>query len=221
VRDIDDKCVNKPGPASNFGCPVIKLQLLAYGERVLEEVELEDGKFNFKTSFEKSKAYFKLIGSEWDSLNEVYVTNPSLRGKKAFIEKDGYFRFPKEAEVVQLTIEEQEIVKKAFDNLEFATGKAIIKKESNMALDELAELMKKHTGWKLKIEGHTDNVGKAASNTLLSKNRANAVKTYLTKKGIAASRFEVKWYGPDKPIADNSTEEGRQKNRRVEMTLME
>ena len=91
----------------------------------------------------------------------------------------------------------------------------------NSALDELAELMKKHAGWKLKIEGHTDNVGKASSNTLLSKNRANAVKTYLTKKGVAATRFEVTWYGPDKPIADNSTEEGRQKNRRVEMTLME
>jgi outer membrane protein OmpA-like peptidoglycan-associated protein len=88
-------------------------------------------------------------------------------------------------------------------------------------LDELAELMKKHTGWKLKIEGHTDNVGNKTSNTTLSKNRANAVKTYLVKKGISSTRFEVKWYGPDKPIADNSTEEGRQKNRRVEMTLME
>jgi outer membrane protein OmpA-like peptidoglycan-associated protein len=221
VRDIDDKCPTKPGPVDNFGCPVIKLQLLTLGNKVLEEVELEDGKFNFKTAFEKSKAYFKLISSEGDTLSEVYVTNPSLRGKKAYFDKDGYFRFPKEAEVVQLTIEEQEIVKKAFDNLEFATGKSLIKKESNISLDELAELMKKHTGWKLKIEGHTDNVGNKTSNTTLSKNRANAVKTYLVKKGISSTRFEVKWYGPDKPIADNSTEEGRQKNRRVEMTLME
>jgi outer membrane protein OmpA-like peptidoglycan-associated protein len=221
LRDIDDKCPTKPGPQHNWGCPEIKLQLLAYGNKVLEEVTIEDSKFNFKTNFDKTKAYFKLITSEGDTLSQIMITSPELRGKKAFLDADGYFRFPKEAETVQLTIEEQEIVKKAFDNLEFATGKAVIKAESNSALDELAELMKKHAGWKLKIEGHTDNVGKASSNTLLSKNRANAVKTYLTKKGVAATRFEVKWYGPDKPIADNSTEEGRQKNRRVEMTLME
>lgn len=221
IRDIDDKCPTKPGPPSNFGCPEIKLQLLTLGNKVLEEVSIEDGKFNFKTAFEKQKAYFKLQTSEADTLTRVYVTSPSLRGKKAYLEKDGYFRFPREAEVIQLTVEEQEIVKKAFDNLEFATGKSIIQKTSLTSLDDLAELMKKNPGWKLKIEGHTDNVGKAASNKLLSKNRANAVKTYLTKKGIAATRFTVNWYGPDKPIAPNDTEEGRQKNRRVEMTLEE
>jgi outer membrane protein OmpA-like peptidoglycan-associated protein len=221
IRDIDDKCPTKPGPKTNFGCPLIKLQLLALGNKVLEEVDLIDGKFTFTNNIDKGKAYFKLLTSEADTLTRVEIASPELRGKKAFLEKDGYFRFPKEAEVVQLTVEEQEIVKKAFDNLEFATGKAVIKTESYTSLDELAELMKKHKGWKLKIEGHTDNVGSKTSNTTLSKNRANAVKTYLTKKGIEATRFEVKWYGPDKPIAPNDTEEGRQKNRRVEMILME
>ncbi len=221
LRDIDDKCPEKVGPIHNFGCPEIKLQLLAYGSKVLEEVVIEDGKFNFKQNFKKETASFKILGLGSDTITQVYVTSPELRGKKAYLEKDGFFRFPKEAEVVQLTVEEQEIVKKAFDNLEFATGKAVIKKESYTSLDELAELMKKHEGWKLLIEGHTDNVGNAASNKTLSKNRANAVKTYLTKKGVAATRFTVNWYGPDKPIAPNDTEEGRQKNRRVEMTLKE
>lgn len=221
IRDIDDKCPTKPGPPSNFGCPEIKLQLLGLGNKILEEVSIEDGKFNFKKAFEKQKAYFKLITSEADTLTRVFVTSPELRGKKAYLDKDGYFRFPREAEVIELTVEEQEIVKKAFDNLEFATGKAIIQKTSYTALDDLAELMKKNPGWRLKIEGHTDNVGSAYSNKLLSKNRANAVKTYLTKKGVSATRFTVNWYGPDKPIAPNDTEEGRQKNRRVEMTLEE
>jgi len=54
----------------------------------------------------------------------------------------------------------------------------------------------------------------------LSRNRSNAVKAYLVKKGVAASRITAKFYGPDKPIADNTTEEGRQRNRRVEMTVI-
>ncbi|MBW7936374.1 MAG: OmpA family protein, partial [Flavobacteriales bacterium] len=89
------------------------------------------------------------------------------------------------------------------------------------SLDELAALMKEKPEWRLLIEGHTDNVGKHESNITLSKNRSNAVKNYLVKKGVATSRFVVNWYGPDKPIDTNDTEEGRQRNRRVEMTLIQ
>jgi outer membrane protein OmpA-like peptidoglycan-associated protein len=70
------------------------------------------------------------------------------------------------------------------------------------------------------IEGHTDNVGKRESNLTLSKNRANAVKTYLMKKGVSEKKLKTLWFGPDKPIGDNKTDEGRQKNRRVEMTIV-
>lgn len=115
--------------------------------------------------------------------------------------------------------EEEEVIKRAFDNLEFNTGKSTIRSTSFPSLDDLAKLLVDKPKYKLLIEGHTDNVGKRSSNITLSKNRATAVKTYLTKKGVDPSRIEVKWYGPDKPIADNSTEEGRQRNRRVEMTL--
>ena len=86
--------------------------------------------------------------------------------------------------------------------------------------DGLAELLKKKTDYMLLIEGHTDNVGQRQSNITLSKNRANAVKTYLMKKGVPASRLLTKWYGPDKPIDSNDTEESRQRNRRVEMTIV-
>jgi len=114
---------------------------------------------------------------------------------------------------------EQEVIKRAFDNLEFNTGKSTIRSTSNASLDDLAQLLKDKPHYKLLIEGHTDNVGKRSSNITLSKNRANAVKNYLVKKGVDASRFQVQWFGPDKPIADNTTEDGRQRNRRVEMTL--
>jgi outer membrane protein OmpA-like peptidoglycan-associated protein len=120
-----------------------------------------------------------------------------------------------------ITEKEKEVLKSAFDNLEFATGKAVIMVTSYEELNELAKLLKQKPDWKLLIEGHTDNVGSKTTNTTLSKNRANAVKTYLVSKGIPSTNFVVKYYGSDKPIGDNNTEEGRQRNRRVEMTLIQ
>lgn len=116
--------------------------------------------------------------------------------------------------------EEQEVIQAAFDNLEFATGKAIIRTTSYPSLDALAELLKNKKDYNLLIEGHTDNVGTRTNNLTLSKNRANAVKTYLMKKGVSEKKLKTLWYGPDKPIADNKTDDGRQKNRRVEMTIV-
>ena len=116
--------------------------------------------------------------------------------------------------------EEQEILDTAFANLEFQTGKSIIKASSYSSLDKVAELMKKRTDFKLLIEGHTDNVGRAAANMSLSQNRALAVKNYLISRGIDATRLIAKWYGETKPIATNDTPEGRQKNRRVEMSIV-
>ncbi len=78
--------------------------------------------------------------------------------------------------------EEQEVIKAALDNLEFNTGKATIRSTSFLSLDKLAELLIQKKDYMLLIEGHTDNVGKRSSNLTLSKNRANALKTYLMKK---------------------------------------
>ncbi len=221
LPDKQDKCPEKAGPIKNLGCPEMKLKLLTAQLTTLEESTMEDGKFNFNVCVEKAKALFKLYGEGSDTVKKVLVSCPEIRGKHAFLEKDGYFRFPKELEEVILTPQEAEIVKKAFDNLEFATGKDIIKTESFASLDELAGLMAKHSSWKLKIEGHTDNVGKPAANLLLSQKRSEAVKKYLVKKGIDAKRFEVKWYGQTKPLVPNDSEANRQKNRRVEMSIQE
>jgi outer membrane protein OmpA-like peptidoglycan-associated protein len=114
----------------------------------------------------------------------------------------------------------KEILKTAFDNLEFETGKDIIKEVSKPSLDELAGVLVKKPEWKLQIAGHTDNVGKAQSNLILSKKRAEAVRNYLSSKGVDAGRFSVLYFGQTMPIADNNTPEGRQKNRRVEMSII-
>lgn len=115
--------------------------------------------------------------------------------------------------------EEQEVLNTAFDNLEFETGKDIIKQESLPSLTELATLLTKKEDWKLQIAGHTDNVGNDQNNMILSKKRAEAVKTFLISKGIDTKRLNVLYFGETMPIASNDTPEGRQKNRRVEMTI--
>ena len=122
---------------------------------------------------------------------------------------------------VQLTAEEQEIINKVFSNLQFETGKAVIKQGSYSSLDDLAALMAKKPNFKLQIDGHTDNVGSAASNKKLSEKRAQAAKDYLVSKGVDAGRITSRGFGKDKPVATNATPEGRAKNRRVEFLIIE
>lgn len=116
--------------------------------------------------------------------------------------------------------EVEEALDLAFNNLEFESGKAVIKSSSFFSLGELAQILDTHPDYQLLVEGHTDNVGAEASNQLLSEMRAAAVKTFLVGKGIDPGRIQTKAYGETKPIASNETAEGRQKNRRVELNVV-
>jgi OOP family OmpA-OmpF porin len=101
-------------------------------------------------------------------------------------------------------------------NIEFDTDKSVIKPAYEPEVAKVAEFMKKYPQVKGVIEGHTDNIGSKPYNDKLSLRRANAVKKQLVDKyGIDASRLSTAGYGFSKPIADNKTEEGRQKNRRI------
>ena len=100
----------------------------------------------------------------------------------------------------------------------FDTGKADVKSESDAAMNEIAKLLQQKPGLKLMVVGHTDNVGQLAANMDLSKRRADAVvKALTTHYGIAASRLIAEGAGPLAPVASNHTEDGRAKNRRVEL----
>lgn len=99
----------------------------------------------------------------------------------------------------------------------FDTAKTDIKPESNAVLDEVTSLLQKHPEMKFSVEGHTDNVGAKASNLTLSRGRAAAVKAALVSRGIAAGRLTSDGFGDTKPVADNTAEEGRAQNRRVEL----
>lgn len=87
------------------------------------------------------------------------------------------------------------------------------------SLQEVVRLLKDHAELRMSVDGYTDNTGKAATNLALSQKRAEAVKKYLVQQGVEASRLQAKGHGPENPVADNSTEAGRAKNRRVEMNL--
>ena len=98
---------------------------------------------------------------------------------------------------------------------DFASDK--IKPESEPVLREIADALSHNPAWKLRVEGHTDNQGNAAANQALSEKRAQAVVAWLTAHGIAVNRLTAKGFGQTKPIEDNGTEDGRAKNRRVEL----
>jgi outer membrane protein OmpA-like peptidoglycan-associated protein len=106
-----------------------------------------------------------------------------------------------------------------FDNVNFATNSAVVPKDYQTKLDDIAKVLKAFPKVELLIEGHTDNVGNAAQNLKLSDARATAVRAYLVSHGIEAARLVTKGFGATKPTADNATEEGRAKNRRIEAVI--
>lgn len=106
------------------------------------------------------------------------------------------------------------------DNVYFDTGKSSLKVQSNKALNDLVEVLKLKSTMVIEIQGHTDDVGKEEDNLKLSQERAEAVKKYLSAKGINESRVTAKGYGQTMPIADNGTESGKAKNRRTSLKVI-
>ena len=105
-------------------------------------------------------------------------------------------------------------------NIFFDFNKYDLKPASQVELDKVVQLMQDNPTVKIQIEGHTDNVGKAADNMKLSENRSKAVVSYLVSKNISVTRLTSKGFGATKPIADNKTEEGKAQNRRTELKVV-
>ena len=107
----------------------------------------------------------------------------------------------------------------SFDRLDFETGSATLKPTSAEQLKNIAEIMKAYPKVALKIGGYTDNVGNADANLKLSRMRAENTMQELVKLGVDAKRLEAQGYGEKHPVADNATEEGRAKNRRIDLRV--
>lgn len=108
-----------------------------------------------------------------------------------------------------------------FDRLLFDTGRATLQPQSNEQLDDVAAIMKAYPAVKIRVGGYTDNTGDPNANQKLSQERANSVMTALTQRGVDPSRLSARGYGDQNPVADNSTSEGRQKNRRISIRVAE
>ena len=117
---------------------------------------------------------------------------------------------------------EQQIIDAALKNriIEFESGSAVLTDAGQKILDEMAIALNKVGGKKVKIVGHTDSSGDATKNLKLSQDRALAVKNYLISKSIPADHLSTEGLGSSKPVADNTSPEGRKKNRRIEFTVL-
>jgi len=162
-----------------------------------------------------AKGKFKLLIPEGDTYQVQYKT---FSGDVKYDE----IAIPNEAGsyTYQFTIRYNPAKTFTLKDVFFDTGKASLRPESYKTLNEFVELMKAKPALIVEISGHTDNVGSPESNLTLSLQRANAVKNYLISKGISANRIETKGYGDTQAIDTNTTEEGRQKNRRTEVRII-
>ena len=106
------------------------------------------------------------------------------------------------------------------NNIFFDSKLFVLKPTSIIELDKVVQLLTDNPKLKIQISGHTDNIGKAKDNVLLSNNRAKAVTNYLLQRGILATRVISKGFGSTNPLADNKTELGKGMNRRTELSVV-
>jgi outer membrane protein OmpA-like peptidoglycan-associated protein len=111
--------------------------------------------------------------------------------------------------------------KVVLNNILFQIGKSVLTTGSYSELNRLVLILQDNPQMKIEISGHTDNTGSPVLNAKLSTDRARAVVEYLVQKSIDRTRLAYRGYGSDQPIADNTTEVGRSKNRRVEFKILE
>lgn len=199
VLDNVDECLDVKGPPENNGCP--------YSDRDQDGIpDKDDACLDAPGPAENKGCPY--LDTDGDQVLDKDDKCPNTPGVAA---NDG---------CPEVKAEEEAVVTRAFNNLEFQSGKAVISSASHSSLSELAALLKEHPSWGLLLAGHTDNTGDDEANMILSSNRARAVKDYLVQQGVEASKIVVAYYGETRPIASNDTAKGRQQNRRVEMRLI-
>lgn len=167
---------------------------------------------------------------------EYIITLPLGKNYGFYVSKAGYYpisenldltNFDENVTVVKnfQLVDEQQIIQGQtaiqLNNVFFDFDKYDLKSTSYAELDRLADFIKQHPDLKIEISGHTDNKGSDNYNNQLSQNRANSVRDYLISKGCNQNQLISKGYGSFKPIADNSTDAGRQQNRRVEFMVIQ
>jgi type IX secretion system PorP/SprF family membrane protein len=208
------------------------------GDTLMSTLRNSDGFFVFQELPLDQNILFMLDGEEVGMIDDILVLNKDREGRETLItavkQNDEVFRYeslPSDAASVPGMLEEDEvafimnsrderILRTTYESLKFNTGEAIIALDSYAYLEALSKMLILNTDWRIVLSGFTDDVGTDHYNLLLSKQRAETVKRALVKREVPSKQVRVKFYGESHPIAPNDTEEGRQKNRRVEMRVV-
>ena len=198
IDDEHDSCKTIPGVARYNGCPVPDT----------DHDGIDDEHDSCKTVPGVAKYHgCPIPDRDGDGVNDEEDKCPDVPGTR---ENHGCPAIKKEV---------REKINYVAHNILFATKSDSLTANSYLGLDDLVVLLKTHPEWRLTIEGHTDNVGAAERNMILSEKRANRVKSYLVENGIPESRLSAKGFGMTQPVTSNETEKGKARNRRVELKL--
>jgi len=192
IADIKDKCPDVPGEAAFEGCPDTD----------------KDGVTDAEDRCPKDAGLKELKGCPDRDSDKVADIDDKCPDQAGLPELQGCL---------------PDVAKKfagAIKGINFKFGSAEIQANSFKLLDEAAKVLTDYPTLKLRITGHTDNVGKPDKNLKLSEDRAASVKAYLKKKGIDESRLDSKGHGDTKPVQDNKTDAGRAANRRIEFEIV-
>ncbi|MDR0710948.1 MAG: DUF5723 family protein [Prevotellaceae bacterium] len=202
VLDYRDSCPNTPAgvPTSSTGCPPD-----TDGDGVPDYRDL------CPATPAAAKGKVDTAGcpldTDGDSIADYTDNCPTIKGVAS------NYGCPEVASAVK------QIFEKALTGLEFQLGSDVLEPRSYALLDQIVGVMAENSDYILLLYGHTDNIGAAEKNLLLSEKRANAVKSYIEGKGIAPDRIIAKGFGDTQPVASNATKAGRAKNRRVEFIV--
>lgn len=165
------------------------------------QLKVDGNKVSLRGDVESEEQRRKIAGDIAASLNPTYTVNNGLR----------------------VAVSQQSVLDEALADriIEFESGKAALTPAGMAVLDQMAAAMLKLKGLKVEVIGHTDNSGSRASNLSLSQARAEAVKAYVAGHGVAEESVAVSGEGPDRPVADNRTAEGKARNRRIEFKVVQ
>ena len=228
VLDMNDKCPTTPGSVSNNGCPLVDTD----GDGVADVSD----KCPTVAGLASNNGC-PIVDTDGDGVADVNDKCPNIAGSPSNngcpLDSDGdgvadaNDRCPNEVgspsnggcpSSTSTSTEVTTVMTEAMQGVQFETSSSQLKSVSYAILNKVASIMLNNPNLNLTISGHTDNVGNEANNQKLSTSRANMCMKFLQNKGVAARRMTAAGYGSQQPIDDNSTKQGRDRNRRVEFT---
>lgn len=236
VLDKNDDCPNQKGDISNNGCPKAVVDADSDGDGIPDSMDKCPKVRGLASNDGCPNKTVTVSDRDGDGIADSADKCPDSAGLAAFngcpdTDGDGIDdsrdRCPNSPGSVasngcpEITSSDRSTLELAMRAVSFDTGNAILRRESFSVLDQIAQIMNRYPDYNLIIEGHTDNVGSAVNNQLLSEKRAKACYDYLRDQGyVSSSRMTHAGYGEAKPISSNDNLEGRKLNRRVAFNLV-